>query len=145
MINSDPIVTVGRFQLQVCRYRLWLSIGWTPAERQTRQPIDIDVSITPAAAPVALQTDSLLDTFCYARLLETLKQITQEKTFKLLEHLAKTLCDTTEQFLLDQGYPAAILIGVTKVCPPVSGVLGGIRVLYHNTQESIGALCLSPS
>jgi dihydroneopterin aldolase len=143
MINSDPIVTAGRFELQVCRYRLWLSIGWTHAERQALQPIDIDVSITPVASPVALQTDSLADTFCYATLLEKISQKAKSKSFSLLEHLAKTLFDTTEQFLLDQGYRAAILVGVTKVCPPVPGVLGGIRVLYHNTQQSVGTPCLT--
>jgi len=143
MINSTPIVTAGRFQLQVCRYRLWLSVGWTEAERAVPQPIDIDLSITLAVAPLAASTDRLSDTFCYATLLSTLATAGQTKPFKLLECLAGALLDTAEQFLRDQGYPAAISIGVTKVCPPVPDVLGGVRVLYHNTPQSAEALCLN--
>jgi dihydroneopterin aldolase len=133
MINSASIVTAGRFQLQVSCYRLWLSVGWTEAERETPQPIDIDLSITLEAAPMATKTDRLEDTFCYATLLNTLATTSQAKSFKLLEHLAAVLVRAGEQFLCTQGYYSAVIsVSVTKVCPPVRGVLGGIRVLYHN-------------
>jgi dihydroneopterin aldolase len=141
MINSTPIVTAGQFQLQVCRYRLWLSMGWTDAEREIPQPIDIDLLITLKAMPMAAKTDQLEDTFCYATLLNVLAAASQAKSFKLLEHLADILLSTAEQFLRDQGYPAAISVGVTKVCPPVLGVLGGVHVLYHNTPQLDRALC----
>lgn len=144
MINSASIVTAGRFQLQVHRYRLWLSIGWTDAERQTPQPIDIDLSITLEAVPTASKTDRLEDTFCYATLLESLGKVTKMQSFKLLERLAEVLLSTAEQFLLDQGHLASISVGVTKVCPPVPEVFGGVRVLRHNTPQSIGTPCLNP-
>lgn len=142
-MNSNSIVTAGQFQLQVPCYRLWLSVGWTDAEREIPQPIDIELSISLAAAPSASKTDSLADTFCYASLLDALAKASQVRSFKLLECLAEILLGITEQFLQDKGYRAAIAVGVTKVCPPISGVLSGIRVLRSNALLPAGAPCPS--
>jgi dihydroneopterin aldolase len=145
IINSASIVTTGQFQLQVPCYRLWLSVGWTEAERNILQPIDIDLSITLEAAPLAAKTDHLEDTFCYATLLDTLAETSQAKSFKLLEHLAAALVSIGEKFLLAQGYPAVISVGVTKVCPPVQGIVGGIRIRHHNMPLSQTVTpCLNP-
>jgi dihydroneopterin aldolase len=132
MINTTPIVTVGRFQLQVCRYRLWLCIGCTEEERAKPQPIDVDVSIRLNNPPTGAQTDNLEDTFCYQRLLEGLKDMAQSTTFHLLERLATVLVEYIDQYLGVKGYRGFVAIGVTKVCPPIPSVLGGIRICADN-------------
>jgi 7,8-dihydroneopterin aldolase/epimerase/oxygenase len=134
MINT-AIVTTGQFELQVCRYRLWLHLGWTDGERENPQAIDLDICIKLHTAPLASQSDQLEDGFCYASLLDTLSIAAQAKPFKLLEHLAATLVGVAEQFLRDRGYTACLSISVTKVSPPVPGLLGGVRVTCHNSPQ----------
>jgi len=117
--------------------RLWLSLGWTDAERAQKQPVDLDLTWCFSAAPSACETDNLEDTLCYHRCLEVIQTICQDRSFRLVEHLAATLADRLWKQASSFASPTVqariqgLVITVHKLKPPVNAPLAEAIFRYE--------------
>lgn len=92
-----------------------INIGWTEEERSTPQAITVAVSLHLHKAPRGCETDELDDTICYDRLVETIHNTYQGRSFKLIEHLAYHI----QQAITPLIGEANASITVSKVNPPI--------------------------
>jgi dihydroneopterin aldolase len=98
-------------------------IGCTAEERAAPQDVDLDVAIRFAALPRACETDQLTDTVNYSDLIKIARDLSAQREFKLVEHLAAEL----HAKLLAQLPPHAELwLRVTKLRPLVEDLHGGV-------------------
>ena len=99
------------------------SHGWLEAERQSRQPfeIDADLYIDPTKAVVS---DDLADSVDYALAIERLARVLEGPPARLLEHLAAAM--VAELMTLD-GVEAVILT-LRKLEPPIERSVGSVGV-----------------
>jgi 7,8-dihydroneopterin aldolase/epimerase/oxygenase len=72
--------------------RFWGKHGALPQERESTQPIDVDLEVT-ADLAAASTSDSLNNTIDYAVLFELCQNIVTNQSFVLLEALARRIAD----------------------------------------------------
>lgn len=118
-------------RLSVRQIELWVYLGWPKTERQEKQRILLDIDFTFSNPPKACETDQLDETICYAEVIEKLEKYLQNKEYKLLEHLGKSIYDFIKSL-----YPtASFLIHVTKF-PAISNLLNGACFTYGDHSVS---------
>lgn len=102
--------------------------GATEGERQSPQPIGVDVDLVYPHAMIAAaaETDDLAHAVDYAKVAERVIQVGTGQEFRLLETLAERLSSV----LLAEFRVSRVQLWVRKLAPPVKGVTGsvGIRV-----------------
>jgi dihydroneopterin aldolase len=110
-------------QLEFRAARLAVKLGCGAEERARPQAVDLDVAVRLAALPAACTTDDLRDTVCYAELIEAARKYVLLREFNLVERLAHDLHGELLP-LLPPG--AELWLRVTKLCPPVAELAGGV-------------------
>lgn len=78
--------------IRVLGMRFFAKVGALPGERDSTQPIDIDVELDVDTRPAA-RSDHLADAVDYAAVYSTCKQVAQTRSFALLEALASACLD----------------------------------------------------
>jgi dihydroneopterin aldolase len=87
--------------------------GVTPEERMIGQTLAIEVRLEPAECRGA-ETDELEDTVNYGQVARIVREIVENREFKLLERLGTVICDAIwEQFDL-----RFLEVSVAKIAPP---------------------------
>jgi dihydroneopterin aldolase len=99
-------------QLTLKNYKLKINLGWTEAERQTKQTVYLDIKIRFLEPPKAVLTDKIAETICYEELTKSIDEFCVDKSFKLLEYFAHELY----KFLHDK-IAANMMLRVTKPQP----------------------------
>ncbi len=64
-----------------------LNLGWSAEERAIKQKTLIDVLLSLPKPPQACVTDNIVDTYCYANIINTVINETEQREFHLVEHL----------------------------------------------------------
>jgi dihydroneopterin aldolase len=103
--------------------RLWVRLGCSASERETPQPVDLDLAVRFAEPPIACASDKLEDTICYAELIDAAREACAGAEFQLVERLAHELFGRLRA-LVPPG--AELWLRVTKLRPPVEGLEGGV-------------------
>lgn len=109
--------------------------GITPAERDTAQPLALDLELTLAkASPPGLtpQTDDLTQTVDYVGVAERLIKVGTSERVSLLETLAERL-----SAMLFAEFPVTgVRLWIRKLAPPIAGVRGSAGIRIERTREA---------
>jgi dihydroneopterin aldolase len=108
--------------LAIRNLELDIFIGWPDEERVREQTIVIDINIDFLKPPKACTSDALEDTFCYAKLINKIKEELYPAKFHLVESLTATLYQIVKRHLKNS---ANVVIHVTKK-PSIHNLKGGI-------------------
>ncbi|BCJ87380.1 dihydroneopterin aldolase [Effusibacillus dendaii] len=71
------------------------------------------------------QTDNLKDTLNYVHIYEIVKQTAQVERYRLIETVAETIAS---RILNRLSAVHSVQVTVTKVTPPLEGIMGGVSV-----------------
>src|ERR1700729_2287418 len=90
-------------KLLISDLRIWVHLGCGEEERHNPQLVSVNLEFVFNAPPVAIESDKIEDTFCYLQSTKHIQALLQEKSFKLIEHLAKSIYDVTAKFIISSG------------------------------------------
>ena len=126
MLLFKPIHT----SIQLHNLEFYAYHGLLPQERVVggRYCVDVELSLTPPLR--ALTEDVIDDTVNYAEVYALIRQ-QMEQPVNLLEHLAHRI---TQGLYAQFPQIQAVKLSVTKVTPPISGIVG-ISRRQHATNE----------
>ena len=110
------------FSLRLEDLQLAVRLGCTEKERACPQEVRIAVELRFPSAPVALSSDRLEDTVCYAKISDAIIKHCESREYLLIEKMAADIYLLTREF---SGSEIGIGITVHKVRPPVSRLKGG--------------------
>ncbi len=114
--------------LTISDLRLWVHLGCSEEEKYHPQLVRVDLTLSFPTPPLAMTTDRLEETVCYAQIVHHLQEAVEEKRFNLIEHLTHTLYDVVRDYLGE--HDVSLKICVNKMAPPVPGVHGGVSFSY---------------
>lgn len=128
-------VTRVRTTLEVPAIRLEVHLGCEAPERATPQAVDLGLVIEFATQPEGCASDRLADTVCYAALAQLARAHCRTREFRLVERLAAELRDLVRTRL---PHDARLALTVTKLAPPVAGLVGGVRFTIDDREDRCG-------
>ncbi|MBC2025220.1 dihydroneopterin aldolase [Listeria booriae] len=105
--------------------------GVLPEENTLGQTFIISLTLG-VSTEKAGKSDEVADTVSYAEVYETVKEIAQQKQFKLIEALAETIASTV---LHDYPLIKEITVKVTKPNPPIPGHYHSVAVEITRTSD----------
>ncbi|HJD55460.1 MAG TPA: dihydroneopterin aldolase [Rickettsia endosymbiont of Pyrocoelia pectoralis] len=109
----------------------WIRLGCSNQEKYHAQPVKINIKLTFQTPPLAVKTDNINDTICYAEIVHLIQKFSQENHFNLIEYLSAQIYHVIYQNLLESKLEKIFLnVTVTKLKSPVSGVHGGVSFSY---------------
>ena len=114
-----------RCALRLRDIELPVNLGWEEEEREQQQMVQLDIIINFQTIPKACASDRLQDTFCYATLIQHLREYVEDKTYRLVEHLTQDLYQLIKKKI--KGHHC--LLHLTKH-PSVEGLSGGVTFSY---------------
>jgi dihydroneopterin aldolase len=91
--------------------------GVLPEENKLGQTFLVDLELRKLDLRPAGTTDQLTKSISYAEVYETVKQVTEENRFQLIEALAEHIAEA----VLDKYQVPEVLVRVVKPNPPVAG------------------------
>lgn len=110
--------------------KLYAYHGCTDEEQKIGTNYEVDVTID-ANLDKASESDNLNDTIDYVIVYEIVKEQMAIKS-RLIEHVAKRIID---QLLLKLQTIEKIKIRVSKISPPINGILDGVCVKLEETRK----------
>ena len=99
-------------------------LGCLPSERELRQEVRLSLDIRFPSLPRACESDQLEDTVCYAKLCQSVKGLTEGKSYSTVEHLALEIHKELRK-AIPEGCTWSL--DIHKVHPPVEGLRGGVH------------------
>lgn len=102
-------------------------LGCTAEERRFQHRVHYGVEIAFSNIPQACTTDLLDKTPCYAEISAVLAQVSKEKHYATIEHLAQTGFSALQKYLkaFDDLKTRELKFTVHKLNPPVPMIKGG--------------------
>ena len=119
--------TTPKHRLTMDEFTLQAFIGCHEQEREHAQEVRLKVIINDPSLDQAAASDQLNDTFCYAKVLEDLREHCLSRHFNLIEHMAASCYHFLKQQI---GPRSEIHVRLHKVEPPVAGLVGGVIFEY---------------
>ena len=116
--------------LEVKGLRVFLKIGCTEQERANPQPIDIDVTLKFSELVQGCVTDQLEDTVCYAKITQSIHDLSKNFECALIEKLAYEIFSRIRAQIPKNSF---LKIAVTKVSPPLAAIQNGVRFEYGDS------------
>lgn len=109
--------------------------GVTPEERQTPQPIAVDIALTypPGAFSQAAERDAIGHAVDYARVAERIVQLGTAQSFTLVETLAERISTT----VLSEFPVSTLRLWVRKLAPPLKDVRGSVGVRLERSRTAL--------
>ena len=112
---SHPELTIKGISLP-------LRLGCSAEERLNPQPVEIDLTIRFETPPRGMLTDRLEDTVCYGALVGAIKEVTSDREFSLIEHVANETLTSLRRIVEAEH---KLRVTVRKVSPPVPEITKG--------------------
>jgi dihydroneopterin aldolase len=109
-------------ELTIKGISLLLRLGCSAEERLNPQPVEIDLTIRFETPPRGMVTDRLEDTVCYDALVGAIKEVTSDREFSLIEHLANEILTSLRRIVEVEH---ELRVTVRKVSPPVLEITKG--------------------
>ena len=109
-------------ELTIKGISLLLRLGCSAEERLNPQPVEIDLTIRFETPPRGMVTDRLEDTVCYDALVGAIKEVTSDREFSLIEHLANEILTSLRRIVESEH---ELRVTVRKVSPPVPEITKG--------------------
>jgi len=86
---------------------LFVFLGVYPSEQKRMRSVTMDLRVKFPAPPLGCESDQLKDTYCYADMVEYLKDKIGDRKFQLIEYLSKEV-----HRLLKDYFPPETHVGV---------------------------------
>ena len=99
-----------------------LRLGCSAEERLNPQPVEIDLTIRFETPPRGMVTDRLEDTVCYDAMVGAIKEVTSDREFSLIEHVANEILISLRRIVEAEH---ELKVTVRKVSPPVPEITKG--------------------
>ncbi len=115
--------------LQINDLRLWIAIGCSEEEKALPHCVSLDISIQFKEAVLATLNDNIESTFCYAEVVNRVKELCSKKKFNLIEYLAGEVHRLVNEMI---QVPVEITVKATKLLPPVPDIYGGVSFTYSS-------------
>jgi len=113
--------------------------GVFDAEHELGQRFEVDVELHLDLRSVG-KSDDIDLTINYVDVYTVVKDLVEEQEFKLIEGLAEAIArELLSSFDID-----AVVVRVRKPHAPIGGIIGGVEVEIHRTQEDSSASVLDP-
>ena len=112
---SHPELTIKGISLP-------LRLGCSAEERLNPQPVEIDLTIRFETPPRGMVSDRLEDTVCYDALVSAIKEVTSDREFSLIEHVANETLTSLRRIVEAEH---KLRVTVRKVSPPVPEITKG--------------------
>ena len=109
--------------LEIRELSLQLRLGCFEEERIHPQEVRVSIRLKFKTTPKATVSDQLADTFCYAKLCETIKSELEKTEHQTIERLSE---DVLQIILGRFGPELNGTLMIHKVKPPIPGLLGGV-------------------
>ena len=109
-------------ELTIKGISLLLRLGCSAEERLNPQPVEIDLTIRFETPPRGMLTDRLEDTVCYGALVGAIKEVTSDREFSLIEHVANEILTSLRRIVEAEH---ELRVTVRKVSPPVPEITKG--------------------
>ena len=109
--------------LEIKSFCLPVHIGNTQEEQEKPQNIQFDIKVGFMNPPSGEQNDILEDVICYNKICETIRSLTVNKKFSLIEKLAGDILKELKQYLPSEF---RVQVCTQKLSPPVQGLKGGV-------------------
>lgn len=103
-----------------------VNLGWSQEERAQPQTVFVDIKLLFKEPPKACTTDDLADTYCYDKLVQTIKTHIQSHEFRLIEHVGQTIYQICKKSLSDD---ISLSIKITKK-PAIIDLTDGVSFFY---------------
>jgi len=109
--------------LELQNFTLPIHLGCEEWERENTQPVDFKITFGFASPLKAEISDQLEDSVCYAKVCDSISNLTKNTHFKLIEKLAKDV-----HLNLMECFPQhdALKVSVHKLKPPVDLLKNGV-------------------
>lgn len=119
-------------KLQMKDLELMVHLGCLPDERVHAQLVRLSVDITFSHPPMACGSDELEHTVCYAKMAEVVTDVSSQKEFKTVEHLAFECFHSVKKTV-----PRNVILAleICKVNPPVPHLRGGVVYRIEDPYE----------
>lgn len=108
------------FEMLIDGLRFWVSLGCSTEEKSNPQPVDIHIKFHFFNEPAGCCSDQISDVICYKTIVDSISISLQNRSFNLIESLAKHIFDTIAEQLKTQD--AAIEVTIAKPHHPVMNV-----------------------
>ena len=109
--------------LEIKSFCVPVHIGNTQEEQKKPQDIQFDIKIGFSSPPNGEQNDILADTICYNKICETIRSVTTNKKFSLIEKLAGDILKELKQYISSEF---RIQVCAQKLQAPVQDLNGGV-------------------
>lgn len=111
-------------EISVSALVLNLYLGWSQAERNQLQSVEVDIKIRPEITPIACINDSLEGTICYDQVCTAVTSKFENTTHKLIESLGYQIYKTVQQTCSTN---CKIQVSLLKPSPPIEQLKKGAR------------------
>ncbi len=123
---------MDHYELAIQNLRLWVSLGCSPEERSSLQPVEIGIKMIFSKEPSGCKSDQLDDVICYQTVVDEVTKIIQGQSFHLIECLSRTVFDIAANYLHQKGQSEVVLeIAIAKTHHPVVNVHGPVTFTYR--------------
>ncbi len=103
-------------------YRQRVHLGVGEEERKIPQWVRFDLELRFPKAPEACRSDELSETACYAALCERIREICEQKEFRLIEKLGWEVFHSVRNLV---ARDTRLMLTVCKEAPPIPGLEHG--------------------
>lgn len=114
-------------KMKIRNYEVWVSLGCSGEEQSLTQPVHFNLTIDFNHAVKGCVTDHIQDAIDYFALTEIIKNVSQEKSFHLIEHLCFMVHQHIDTFLKKCKVNGRFTTEAIKLRPPVQSLQNGVE------------------
>ena len=114
-------------KMKIRNYEVWVSLGCLKEEQAYLQPVHFNITIEFNHALKGCVTDRIEDAIDYVSLTEIIKNISQEKSYHLIEHLCFMVHQHIDTYLKKCKISCKYTTEAIKLRPPVQSLQNGVE------------------
>lgn len=113
--------------MKVCDYQVWVSLGCSKEEQQTRQPVLFNIEIHFANKVLGEKTDRLEDAIDYVQLTEIIQKTAQLKSYSLIENMCFEVMTALALSLKKKNVSGELQVDLLKIRAPIKNLKTGVN------------------
>jgi dihydroneopterin aldolase len=126
------------YKIAINDLRIWLHLGYSEEEKHHPQLISFNIELIFKSPPSSCSTDQLEDTVCYAKIIQYVQDLCQNRKFNLIEYLATEVYRVINDSLGDKKQDIFLInVTICKISPPIANVHGGVSFTYCNSPTNV--------
>lgn len=107
-------------------FEVWVSLGCAKEEQAYSQPVHFNLTLEYDELVKGAVTDDLQDATDYVALTDIIKNVSQSKSFHLIEHLNEMVLNGIIHYLKSKYFKGHIKLSIKKIRVPVENLRNGV-------------------